>query len=363
MPPSAERTVVVSAYSGTDNLGDELLLQALLRRLPPFVRPVVISVDPATTTERHGVEAVAERDLRGLARLLRTADVLILGPGGLLQDETSMWSLPRHLAKAVLARRLGVAVVGFGLGAGPLDTRLGRTLVARVLRDVPLVVRDRSSARVLESVGLEAQVTADLVFGLPPPEVGEEEVVVACLRAFGGRGGLVPARLTDRRDPRRSVRAAGLAAGLDALCRDTGWPLRLVALEGERDDAFHREVASSVSVEVELRRPGLPDLLDEVAAGRLVVASRYHAGVAALLSARPAVLVGYAPKVAALAAQADSPSVIGVPDDPTGWAALAVAGSRALEARGAAEAARERLVRAESVNLPLLRDLLAGPRA
>jgi polysaccharide pyruvyl transferase WcaK-like protein len=47
--------------------------------------------------------------------------------------------------------------------------------------------------------------------------------------------------------------------------------------------------------------PDVHGLVDEVAACEVVVAMRYHAGIAALLGGRPAALLGYSPKVSSLA--------------------------------------------------------------
>jgi polysaccharide pyruvyl transferase WcaK-like protein len=47
--------------------------------------------------------------------------------------------------------------------------------------------------------------------------------------------------------------------------------------------------------------PTIATVVDEIAAGRVVIAMRYHGGVAAALGGRPCVLVGYSPKVPSLA--------------------------------------------------------------
>ena len=94
---------------------------------------------------------------------------------------------------------------------------------------------------------------------------------------------------------------AALALGLDDLSTRTGLPVRFVALQADRDDAVHAQVAARMRAPSERRCPGVHEVVGEVAAGRLVVAMRYHAGIAAVLGGRPAVLLGYSPKVEALA--------------------------------------------------------------
>src|SRR5690606_29444732 len=104
----------VAAWVGSANAGDELVHAGLRRHLADL-----------------GVEPV----VGGRARLVAGAalgrvDALVLGGGGLLQDETSDLNLPSHLAPVLAAR---VPAAGVGLGAGPLVTRAGRALVRRAL--------------------------------------------------------------------------------------------------------------------------------------------------------------------------------------------------------------------------------------
>src|SRR5690606_39424731 len=114
--------VVVAGWSGTANLGDELLLRALLQRLAARdLGAVVVSRDPAATTALHGVPSLGLADLPGLVRALRRSRGFVLGPGGIIQDETSPFSLPWHLARigqGELARR---PIAGVVRRVGPLD--------------------------------------------------------------------------------------------------------------------------------------------------------------------------------------------------------------------------------------------------
>ena len=140
--------VTVSAWAGSTNFGDELLLFALISKLRS--RGVVveaISTRPRLTERAHGVRAVSHRDLLAVDRTVRAGAALVVGGGGLLQDETSPLNLPYHLSRAWLARARKIPFAGIGLGAGPLRTRLGRGQVRRALRGaVGIAVRDGTNA-------------------------------------------------------------------------------------------------------------------------------------------------------------------------------------------------------------------------
>jgi polysaccharide pyruvyl transferase WcaK-like protein len=61
-----------------------------------------------------------------------------------------------------------------------------------------------------------------------------------------------------------------------------------------------------VQAPVEVLEPGAMEVPAVIGRGRVVVAMRYHAGVAAALACRPVVLLGYSPKVGGLGADLDA---------------------------------------------------------
>lgn len=308
--------VVVAGWVGSTNLGDELVFAGLVRKLTARnVTVTAVSADAADTRTVHGVDAISQTDIRGLVDATGAADAVVFGGGGLIQDETSPLNLPFHLSRLSVARACDTPFAAVGLGVDRLRTRLGRLVVRFGLRDVVACsVRDQRSADLLAQVGLERpRVAADLAVGLPAPDVtsmagasnegnGPGERLVVSLRPWTGRRGLLPASLRARRgDATPEPVVAALAAGIDEAARRTGLPVRFVALQADRDDAFHRRVAARLRADASFASPDLARLAGEFAAARAVVAMRYHAGILATLAGVPSVLIGYAPKVEALA--------------------------------------------------------------
>jgi len=344
----------VAAWIGSANVGDELVFAALAAQLAARgARVEALSQDPAATEADHGVPA--GRRVTVLRRR-RAPGVTVLGGGGLLQDETSTLNLDLHLAPLVVARLRHEPAAGVGLGAGPLDTRSGRFRVRRALSGVPLTVRDAASADLLAAVGLPRPVVAaDLTLSLPPPTATGTDRVVVCLRPWSGQRHRVPARLRRHHPDDRFV--AGTARALDDLVRTTGLPVHLVAFDAPKDQPLHEAVAAQMQHTPTLASPTRHQVLDEVAASRLVVAMRYHGGMAAVLAGRPAVLVGYSPKVDALAhelgpgAASRRWSAAGLDDLPRAAAAV-------LDREDDVLIARDRLVERERRNGALLDQLL-----
>jgi polysaccharide pyruvyl transferase WcaK-like protein len=115
---------------------------------------------------------------------------------------------------------------------------------------------------------------------------------------------------------------------------------------------------------VSIAVPDVRTVVDEIARATVVVAMRYHAGVAAALAGRPAVLIGYSPKVSALAACLGRGAAL-VPWSATGLASVAANVSEVVDHSEAVREAADRLRVAEQVNDHALDRLLerARPRA
>ena len=374
--------VLVAGWVGSTNLGDELVFAGLRRLLAEHDTEVaVISRNVEATRAVHGVGAVADTDLYGLLRAAGTADLVVFGGGGLLQDTTSPFNLPYHLSRILAARLRGTPVVGVGLGAGALDTRLGRAEVVRGLRPLAgLSVRDRASQQLLTDLGIaDVQLGTDLAVALadagpqsalpeapsvqPPAALragAQPTSLAVCLRPWSGRRGRLPAQARGDATPQQHVDQ--LAAQLDLIAGRTGLAVRFVALQRDRDDDFHARVASQMRAPSTRVAPALDELLGEVSQATAVVSMRYHGGMAAMLTGRPAVLIGYAAKVGSLAEEFGDAGAL-LPFEPQALARLAPAVEDVVERAPSVAAARARLLARQEVDRRLLaRALSPSPR-
>lgn len=347
----------VAAWVGSANLGDELVFSALAKQLAERgvdVQP--LSVEPSKTAAIHSVGARR----RHSALTVRT-EMMVLGGGGLLQDETSTLNLDLHLTPVVAARLRREPVAGVGLGAGPLGTRTGRLRVRAALARVPLAVRDAASADVVQGLGLpRPALAADLTLSLAPVVVEPHDRIAVCLRPWSGRRHRIPARFRRHRSDDRFV--SGAARSLDELSEATGLPVHLVALDAPKDGPLHEAVAARMSSPPTLAVPDLGSVLTEVAASRLVVSMRYHGGMAAILGGRPAVLVGYSAKVDSLA-QDLGVGAVGHRWSPEGLGGLVQPARKVLDRGDDVVEARARLAERERGNGRVLDELIERARA
>ena len=193
--------IAIAGWFGSDNLGDELILQSLVQSLRARgAEPVAITIDSIRTGRDHGIETVTHRgpsQSPALRRALRGVDGMAMA-GGLIQSETSPWNIPFHTSRLRIAgRRCRLAAVG--MGVGHVHGRLGRSLARSSLRRLHrIVVRDTDSARRLRDWGLDdVAVGADPVLALEPEPVEPDDTMCVILRPRQ------PARPCEQPRPRR----------------------------------------------------------------------------------------------------------------------------------------------------------------
>ena len=334
-------------HFGLGNFGNESTLQAMLfhvRRLLPDAELCCICTGPVGTAATHNIATLpisrpileAWKPRNRVARMLRTlvigvpseiyrwfeglvtlngTDVLIVPGTGLVTDAYSLrgWG-PYSLFKwSLLAKMRGCKLLVVSVGAGPIYGRLGRFLVKSALGMADFrSYRDESSLHYLKSIGFEPttdRVYPDLAFSLPQA--------------------LIP----HSNNQNRRRRVVGLGVMLDAgmysvekpdikTCRNylenlaifVGW---LLAHEYDVrlliGDLCDRPVIEEFKCMLKERLPeyeanrifddevlSTDQLLSQLADTDLVVATRFHNVLLALLNNKPVVAISFHHKVASL---------------------------------------------------------------
>jgi polysaccharide pyruvyl transferase CsaB len=197
------RVGITGSYGGL-NLGDEAILQSIiaeLRRELPEVEITVFSRDAEDTKRRHAVERsipVRKMSRAEVVPEVQRLDLLIFGGGGILYDA----EVKVYLREVLVAKELGVPVMVYAVGAGPLKDPAAQAAVREALEGVQAItVRERAAQQVLEEAGVhrDVVVTADPALLLKP---------AALPRGFLKREGLEGRR----RLIGMSVREPGVAA-------------------------------------------------------------------------------------------------------------------------------------------------------
>lgn len=166
-----KKDAVILGYYGYGNSGDDALLGAILndmREIEPSFNPVVLSHNPTSTQSLYSVECADRFSIKQVTKALKSAKVLILGGGSLIQDVTSTKSLLYYLWCIKSAKKYGLKVMLYANGIGPLVKEENKKRASKVLDSVDVItLRDEESGYVLKELGVskpEIIVTADPAF-------------------------------------------------------------------------------------------------------------------------------------------------------------------------------------------------------
>ena len=292
--------VLLCGYYGEHNLGDDALLEVLLRQLPQGWTPRITAFDQQQVRERFqaewpALETVDRRSPRAVLKALAGCQALVLGGGSLLQDATSFRSLLYYAALILAARSRGLPVLLWGQGLGPLRRRRSRALARLLLGLVSGISwRDGASARLAAGWGINAPQGSDPVWGLEPQD-------------WQGRGGPIVLcwRPVDQLDAPGWQR---LLAALEQLAERTGRPVHWLPFHQEQDSGLLAELDGRGLLGEALRRRSLlvqastpEQAIDHFRGASLVVAMRLHGLILAALAGAPCAALSYDPKVAAAA--------------------------------------------------------------
>ena len=328
------RIGLLGQYSSR-NLGDAAIVHEIIRNLRsriPGAEFVGVCGRPDDTTRTHGIAAFPisghgpafrpdgthwvevnpppgpGSGTRRIDGVVRTFDLLVMAGGGQVDD---YWGgageQPRFLATwTVLARLRRVPAAFFCVGLDQLSTRTGRWLSLLGLRSAAfLSFRDEGTRDLLRQMGLRkpSAVYADPAFGLPGPTQSNFEhfrrVVVSpiCKKSWPGASDEQYERYL--RELAQYAEAA-IRFGLNVrfacsqISMDPEAVTRVAAMipAGFRNSWTVAEVAT------------FEDFVREARGADMVVTSRLHGAILALVAGTPVIAVSVARKVNAVMADA-----------------------------------------------------------
>jgi polysaccharide pyruvyl transferase WcaK-like protein len=324
------------------NFGNESTLQAILynlRRFRPDAKVICISTGPETVTATHHIEAVpiAERLFGswkpGASRKLcislpsqlyqwakcfmrlRHIDMLVIPGTGLLTDTYSLFNEgPYNLFKwSLVAKLCRCKLLLVSVGAGPIYSTRGRWLVKSILSLADFrSYRDHSTLQYLASIGFRAEndrVYPDLAFSLPEAAIPNRDTGKR-RRSVVGLGIMPYAGKYSVANPTDKTYLAYLE-NLVLLVKwllGRGYDVRLLIGDIGDTEAI-REFGdllkgriSACDEEHIIDEPisSVENLLSQIAATDLVVATRFHNVLLSLFCNKPVISISFHHKCEAL---------------------------------------------------------------
>jgi polysaccharide pyruvyl transferase WcaK-like protein len=339
--------VAFLGHFGLDNLGNEGTLQAILHRLRhllPHAEFACVCTGPAAIATTHAITAVPiSRALfrtstvhNGIVKLLRSifvgvpselyrwleafmtlknTDVFIVPGTGLLTDAYGVrgWGPYSTFKWSVVAKLRGCKLLFVSVGAGPIYNRFSKFFVKSALGLANFrSYRDVRSMRYLQSIGFvptNDQVFPDLVFSLPQTVIPLENnsakakgVVGLGLMEYAGRYSVANPNPTTYRNYLETL--VTFASWL--LTR--GFDVRLL-IGDSCDRAVVEEFKDLLNERLPVHDSGriidepaasVEQLLSQLAATDMVVATRFHNVLLALLLDKPVMSISFHHKCASL---------------------------------------------------------------
>ncbi len=125
--------MLICGYYGRQNIGDELMLAALIQKYRPAYRIIVASYDPVSTRKIHNVESVAHRhDHFNLA--LQQCQIVLIGGGTLFHDQgmKENTNVAYYCSIIKEALRAGKKIHLEGVGVDKIHLRTNRDLIKKL---------------------------------------------------------------------------------------------------------------------------------------------------------------------------------------------------------------------------------------
>jgi len=270
--PSERPIVLLISAGGMGNLGDDVVTECAAR--------IIGAAHPEVVIERRA-PPVARSDV---AR----ASCIVLGGGGLLYDSCP-YNMQNYSLPLLMAAELGRPAVCLGIGTQGIRTEPGRRLLGRALNDCRWVsVRDPGDARVVRDIAPAAELSVDQDLAFRAGRVHRSR----------DRDHARPTRIGASWVYSRRLLAAPRMRRYQRVIEDTvdlappGASVEFV-VQSRDDLPMYREWQKIHGCRIrDFDGESVEQVLDYYADLDLVLTSRYHGFIFALLTGRPLICTG-----------------------------------------------------------------------
>ncbi|MDR2939292.1 MAG: polysaccharide pyruvyl transferase CsaB [Clostridiales bacterium] len=151
--------VMLSGYYGFNNSGDEAILEAIidsLKQEKEDIKIIVLSKKPQQTMGKYNVFALNRYNVLEIPKYLKMSRVFINGGGSLIQDITSTHSLVYYTYLMNHAKRLGLRVMLYANGIGPITKEGNVRRAKKALKKCDYItLREPESFKELKRFGID----------------------------------------------------------------------------------------------------------------------------------------------------------------------------------------------------------------
>lgn len=324
------KDICLTAFIGSNNKGDEAIFISTLKNLTDIqeissVTVLTLNVNKTNELIRkyiHTQKPLLIKNVSSPSAIpsIKESDYLIIGGGGLVQDQTSIFNIPYHFWKAYLANLYNTKLIFHSLGVGPIKNPISKYFVKNIFNKASVItVRDSVSKDLLKNLGVtkRIEVTADPAISLNGKDYQEsnksdisttcgESLLGVSLRHWFDTYKFLPVSIVKKlglRSSKDSKRYQNfineIALSLDYLSSTHNLKIVFIPFWEERDNKVHRDVIERMNTTnfqvIEDKDP--IQTLNLVGKCDYYLGMRLHSLIFSFTKNVPFVAINYAPKV------------------------------------------------------------------
>jgi len=300
--------IMLSGYYGYANSGDDALLDAVikaLRRERDELSILVLSRNPHETMRDYGVFSIHRLNFFRVRRYMKRTRLLVYGGGSHMQDNTSTRSLVYYTFLIHMAKFMGLRVMLYGNGIGPLAGTRNAQKARRALDVCDYIsLRDPESLEYMKTLGVtnpNVALSIDPVFSLDTEDItkdkiSENEELSGIFAAQQTRYFIISLRPWQYNEPNFIEKMAEV---IDYTAEKYNLVPILVPLQ-QMDTIVLRETAKRLACKhIFLKRVfGYKTIMAIIARAEFAICMRLHALIYAAGAGLPIIGLVYDPKVA-----------------------------------------------------------------
>jgi len=285
------KTIFLFGYYGYDNLGDDLILESIVKTLNKQFNFKVLTYNYAKTHKVDNVVPVSRSKFSTIIREIFTSDIVASGGGSLLQDATSSKSLYFYLGLIILGKIFRKKVIFLFNGIGPINGTFNQKLLKWVLSKVDrIILRDHQSAELLIKLGIheKVEVVGDAVF------LNDYQPKITDHEKKESRLAIISLRPWKTYDAKKISETKKLIHAL----QEKGYLVELLPLMMPDDYNILSQIAEGAEVSIIDFHDKEIKLFDKIASAHVLIGERLHSLIIASICETPFIGIEYDPKIA-----------------------------------------------------------------
>lgn len=296
--------VIISGYYGFENSGDDAILDAVINNLKQYkndIKILVLSKKPQETKDIYSVDSVNRFNLFDIIWAMKNAKLFINGGGTLIQDNTSTRSLMYYLGTIWLAKKLGLKVMIYANGIGPINKRMNKKITQRIVSRVDVItLREELSKIELDNLHINKDrviVTADPALTIQP--IGDEEInQIFSSEGISLDGHFVGFSIREWKGYEKNY-SSMIAAVADMMIDKYGVKPVFIPMHYPGDVPISEDIVAKMKGKgyVTRKKYGVPQMFGIIKKMEIMVGMRLHSLIYAASLGIPAVGLVYDPKV------------------------------------------------------------------